>query len=151
MSQRYKEIQERLFHHPDRFGEVLGYEVEEISPQGQALVSLQIEERHISPSGAVHGGVLSSLVDFGMGACIFGQLEQGQLCSTIEFKINYLSPVRLGEKLLCQAQTIYFGRSHAITEAEISVSERKVARAMGTYNLYRPRLEPPPGTSPDPS
>ncbi|MFO1518705.1 MAG: PaaI family thioesterase [bacterium] len=128
-----------VFHHPDNFGMLLGYEVQEISA-GHARTAITIEEKHISPSGLTHGGVISAFVDFSMGAALFKALPKGALCSTIEFKINYISPVKLGETIVGDAKIKSKGKSHAVIECHVfrpKEEDRKdVAVALGTYNIY---------------
>lgn len=128
-----------VFTHPDNFGILVGYRVDEIKA-GHARTSLVIEEKHISPSGATHGGVLSTFVDFSMGAALFKALKKGERCSTIEFKINYLSPVKLGETIFADAKIKYQGRSHAVMECHVfrakEEDKKDIALAVGTYNIY---------------
>ncbi len=129
-----------IFSHRDHFGELVGYRLLEIEP-GRARTCLTVAEKHISPSGAMHGGVLSTFVDFAMGASIFKTLKKGERCSTIEFKINYLSPVKLKETILCEAKVKFMGKSHAVTEAHVFRTEGKdIAVAIGTYNIYRQKV-----------
>lgn len=139
-NEKAQQVVEEIFSHPDRFGGLVGYHFTKTIPEEKtAIVSLDVEEKHLSPSGAVHGGVLSTVIDFAMGAAIFGCLKPGQLCSTIEFKINYLAPVRLHEKITGVAQVLRLGRSHAVVEATLSVENKKIAIGLGTYNLYTPK------------
>ncbi len=128
-----------VFSHPDNFGMLVGYCVDEIVA-GHARTSLIIEEKHISPSGATHGGVLSTFVDFSMGAALFKALKKGERCSTIEFKINYISPVKLGETIYAEAKIKYQGKSHAVMECHVfrkkEEDKKDIAMALGTYNVY---------------
>lgn len=126
----------QVFPHPDNFGRLLGYELVSFG-DGAVRTSLGIEDKHISPSGVTHGGVISAFVDFTMGAALFTKLVDEERCSTIEFKINYLSPVRLGEKIFCDGRVKFKGRSHAVIECHVFREEGKdVAVAIGTYNIY---------------
>ena len=134
---KWQKIISEIFPHADNFGKLIGYRVVDIGP-GHIKTLLKISKKHLSPSGAVHGGVLSTFVDFSMGAALFDGLKKGELCSTIEFKINYISPVKLGETIYCDAKIKFKGRSHAVTEAHVyRQAGRDVAMAVGTYNLYR--------------
>jgi uncharacterized protein (TIGR00369 family) len=131
-----QELVKKIFPHPDNFGQALGYELEEIQ-EGHARTSLKVTEMHLSPAGVAHGGVISALVDFSMGAALFTTLTPGERCSTIEFKINYLSPVSLHEKIYCDGKVKFRGRSHAVIECHVFRDEGKdVAVALGTYNIY---------------
>lgn len=104
---------------------------------GRIRTKLTIKKKHISPSGVTHGGVLSSFVDWSMGGSVFTLLKPGQLCSTIEFKINYLSPVKLGETIFCDAKVKYAGKSHAVIEFHVWREVGKdVAVGVGTFNIY---------------
>ena len=130
------DLLQSIFPHPDNFGGLLGYDLESYSG-GAARTSLQIEEKHLSPAGVTHGGVISAFVDFSMGAAVFTALAKGERTSTIEFKINYLTPVKLGEKIFCDAKLKFKGRSHAVVECHVFREEGKdIAFGMGTYNIY---------------
>lgn len=126
----------KVFSHPDNFGQLLGYDLVSYG-EGQVRTSLTIEEKHLSPAGIAHGGAISAFVDFTMGAALFTKLHPGERCSTIEFKINYLTPVNLGEKIFCDGKVKFKGRSHAVIECHVLHEEGKdVAVAIGTYNIY---------------
>src|SRR5262245_31314342 len=133
------ESYKHIFTHPDNFGLLVGYELLEIEP-GRARTSLSIEGKHLSPSGVTHGGVLSTFVDFSMGAALFLALPKGHRCSTIEFKMNYLSPVKLGETMLAEAKIKFKGKSHAVMECHVFLpkeeARKDIAIAVGTYNIY---------------
>ncbi|HKY63141.1 MAG TPA: PaaI family thioesterase [bacterium] len=127
---------QKVFSHPDNFGKLIGYDLESFTDTS-VRTSLSIADRHLSPAGVTHGGVISAFVDFSMGAALFTQLKSGERTSTIEFKINYLSPVKLGEKIHCDAKVKFKGKSHAVLECHVFREEGKdVAFAVGTYNIY---------------
>jgi uncharacterized protein (TIGR00369 family) len=44
------------------FAELVGTELSS-AEEGRAAVSLTAEERHLNPSGTVHGGVILTLID----------------------------------------------------------------------------------------
>ncbi len=126
----------KLFPHHDNFGDVIGYELESYG-DAWARTSLTIIAKHISPAGTAHGGAISAFVDWSMGCSVFTTLEPGQMCSTIEFKINYLSPVQLGEKIYCDTKVKFRGRSHAVIEFHVFRDEGKdIAVGVGTFNVY---------------
>lgn len=133
----YHEVVKKVFSHPDNFGELIGYRVTGVD-DGYARTDLTIEEKHISPAGVAHGGVLSAFVDFSMGAALFQPVAKlKKRISTIEFKINYLSPVKLGETIHADARVKFLGSSHAVMECHVFRHEGKdIAVAMGTFNIY---------------
>jgi uncharacterized protein (TIGR00369 family) len=127
-----------LFPFEDNWGAEVGYEFVDHKP-GWVRTRLKLLEKHRSPSGVTHGGVISSLVDWSMGGAVFTHLKPGQLTSTIEFKINYLSPAKIGETIFCDAKIKYAGKSHAVIEFHVFREEGKdVAVGVGTFNIYTP-------------
>jgi len=132
------DLVKNLFPYHDNWGDVVGYELIEHGP-GRVRTQLTLKENHRSPSGVTHGGVISSFVDWSMGGAVFTSLKKGQLTSTIEFKINYLSPVKIGETIFCDAKIKYSGKSHAVIEFHVFREEGKdIAVGVGTYNIYTP-------------
>ncbi|MDK9555988.1 PaaI family thioesterase [Marinobacter sp. M216] len=83
------------------------------------------------------GGVLYSLADTGMGAALYPMLSEGELCATIEIKINYYSPVHDG-RLTCVTKVVNKGKSVANLESEILCGDRLVAKANGNYSIFKP-------------
>ena len=131
-----QDLIKKVFSHPDHFGELLGYQLVNFG-EGEVRTSLQIDSKHLSPAGVTHGGVISAFVDFTMGAALFTKMGPGLRCSTIEFKINYLSPVKLGENIFCDGKIKFLGKSHAVLECHVFRDEGKdIAVAIGTYNIY---------------
>ena len=103
---------------------------------GRSTCSLSVAEKHLNPHGVVHGGVLYALADSGMGAALYPSLSPGEICATIEIKINYYRPVTSGE-VRCRTQVVYRGRRVANLESEIYVGERLVAKANGSYSIFK--------------
>ncbi len=130
------ELFKNLFPFHDHWGDQVGYELVDHS-SGRVRTKLTIVEKHQSPSGVTHGGVISSFVDWSMGGAVFTTLKKGQFTSTIEFKINYLSPVKIGETIFCEAKVKHAGKSHAVIEFHVFRDEgQDVAVGVGTFNLY---------------
>src|ERR671939_737821 len=77
------------------FTELVGTEVSS-AEEGRATVSLQAEERHLNPSGTVHGGVISTLVDVVMAEALNTVTEEDEQPFTIQITVNYMKPGKLG-------------------------------------------------------
>jgi acyl-CoA thioesterase len=119
-------------HHP--FAELLGFEVAERG-DGTCRVVMDVDERHMNPHGLVHGAVLYALADTGMGGALSSVLDEGELCSTIEIKINYLRPWRSGT-LRSDTRLVSRGRSTATLQSEVFDGEnRQLALATGTFAI----------------
>lgn len=131
-----KTIKEVLVEHP--FAELIDLSVSKLK-DGYSECILEVEERHFNPHKVVHGGVIYSMADTGMGGALYTTLKKGETCATIEIKISYFKPVSAGS-LTCKTQVINRGKRVATLESEIFNNERLVAKAMGTYSIFE--MEP---------
>ena len=86
----------------------------------------------------VHGGVIYSLADTGMGGVLYPTLENGELCATVEIKICYFAAVRNGT-IDCLTKLSHRARTWAYLESEIINDGKIVAKATGTYSIFRPK------------
>jgi uncharacterized protein (TIGR00369 family) len=110
---------------------------------GQAEYRMVIRPEHLSSPGVAHGGVLAGLMDAVLGAAALTlAFTAGELVSTVEFKINFLHPVRLGDELRATAQVDHAGKSLLVCSGTIyrqspgEAPEKAVAQGMGTFNRY---------------
>ena len=115
------------------FAEMLGVRVDRFG-DGAGQCSLEIREEMLNMHRAVHGGVIYSLADIGMGVALYSLLDQGEKCSTVEIKINYFLPAR-GKRLVCASRVLRKGRSIAVLEAEIKDRGRMIAKGLGTFTV----------------
>ncbi|WP_284617992.1 PaaI family thioesterase [Aquabacterium humicola] len=115
------------------FVEHVGAEIADVR-DGASLLTLVIAPLHLNSSGVVHGGVLFTLADTGMGAALFSALARGERCATVEAKINYFRPVR-GGTLQCRSRIVNRGRTLASLEAVLSVDDNAVATAHATFAI----------------
>ena len=84
-----------------RFAELISMSEDERRAD-HSRMSLVVNSDHLNPHGIVHGAVVFALADTGMGAALYPALGDGQICATIEIKINYFKPVASG-LLVCMA------------------------------------------------
>lgn len=128
----------RRFEHPDNFGTWLGYKVTSFDRKLQkAELELQIRSDHLSPSGRVHGGVVSAFFDYACGAAAFTTMEPGDYCSTIELKVNYMKPVEDNDRLVAKTQVVFRGNRLCVLQGFIyrNDEEKPVAMASATFNV----------------
>jgi len=115
-----------------------------VSAPGQAEYRMVIRPEHLSSPGVAHGGVLAGLMDAVLGAAALTlAFTSGELVSTVEFKINFLHPVRLGDELRATAQVDHAGKSLVVCSGTIyrqvpgaTTGETAVAQGLGTFNRY---------------
>lgn len=102
-----------------------------------AIITLDVRPEHLSPTRAVHGGVIFSLADTAMGAAIWPTLTTGERPATISASIDYLAPVTEG-MLTCEARVVSRGRRVAFCHALVRNSAgRLVAQVTGSFNIGR--------------
>ena len=117
------------------FGDLIGLQFVKCEG-GQSRCTLEVEQRLLNPHGAVHGGVLYSMADTGMGGAMYTVMDRDELCATIEIKVTYFKAVRSGT-LVCDTRIISRGRRVAALESEITSDGRLVAKASGTFSIFR--------------
>jgi uncharacterized protein (TIGR00369 family) len=115
------------------FAELVGTELSS-AEEGRAAVSLKAEERHLNPSGTVHGGVISTLIDASMAEALNTMTEQDEQPFTIQITVNYMKPGKPG-MLTSNAQVRKGGERITIVEAEVVQEDEDevIALATGTY------------------
>jgi len=127
--------------HP--FAELLDMQVQE-QRDGHSRMSLVVAPAHLNPHQVVHGAVLYALADTGMGLALYPSLADGEICATIEIKINYFKPVSAGV-LNCVTQVVNRGRTVANLDSRLYVGETLVAQANGNYAIFKPSSRLPGG------
>jgi len=118
----------------------IGLVVREQEP-GSSTCALTVAPFHFNSAGVVHGAVIFALADSGMGAALFGTLEEGESCATVELQINYFRPVQSGE-LVCTTQLVNRARTLANLESNIYLGASLVARASGNFAIFRRSTRP---------
>ena len=118
------------------FGDLLGIAFTAYG-DGRSRCELEARRELINPHGALYGGVIYSMVDFGMGAALYSIMEERELCATVEIKITYLKSVK-GGRLVCESRGVDRRRRIAILESEVRHGDDIVAKALGTCYIYEP-------------
>jgi uncharacterized protein (TIGR00369 family) len=88
---------------------------------------------------AVHGGVISTLIDTTGGIAIWNALDrpEEQRVSTIDLRVDYLRPGR-SETLVCEATVVRAGRSVGVTDMRVfhpSAPGDTIATGKGVYAI----------------
>ena len=107
--------------------------------EGSCRFELQAGPRHLNPHGAVHGGVVYSLVDYAMGGALTSRLAPGERCATLEIKINYLAAATAGP-LAALATVVDRTSRIAVLDARVTDGAgRLVALATGSFYIQASR------------
>lgn len=116
------------------FGDLIGLEFTAFG-DGRSRCELQVREELLNPHGVLHGGVVYSMADTGMGGALYSLLAESELCTTVEIKIAYLAAVQAGS-LACDTSVIQRRSRIAVLESEVRSGDELVARATGTFYIY---------------
>jgi len=103
---------------------------------GYSQCVLEVSEKLLNPHKVLHGGIIYSMADTGMGAALYSCLSEDELCSTVEIKICYFGAVISGI-VTCDTELIRRGKRIAFLESDIKNDETLVAKAMGTYYIFK--------------
>lgn len=121
------------------FLEHIGAVVEELS-KDRAVLSIDVQEYHLQHLGYVHGGVISSLADNTGWYAVIANLSESKTSVTIEIKINYLKPAKMG-KLKAVGKVIKIGKRVAFAVVEVYMQDELVAYATGTYAILEKEVK----------
>ncbi len=109
---------------------------------GAGRVGITVDERLMHPQQIVHGGVIFTLADTAMSMALMPLLPQGTRFGTVEAKINFMLPVRVGE-LVAEGALVHMGRSTAVMEATVfnivDGERRAISKVLGTFSFSRPK------------
>ena len=100
---------------------------------------MEVTEDHLATPTTAHGGVVAGYMDGILGvAALNVSSVDACLVSTVEFKINYLTPVFKGDILIGRGWVVSRGKRIIISQGEIikEKSGDRVAIATGTFNAY---------------
>ncbi len=88
---------------------------------------------------ALHGGVISTLIDTCGGFAVFTAIPFGEKVSTIDLRVEYLSPGR-EELLAAEGQVVRVGNRVGVVDIKCfhpSTPDKIVATGKGVYNIKR--------------
>jgi uncharacterized protein (TIGR00369 family) len=104
---------------------------------GEAAFRCVPDESLLNPSGLVHGGVLSMLLDSAMGVAVQTEVDATVGYATIELKVSFLRPLPShGEEIEVRGRTLKVGRKVAFAEGHAYDSRGRLL-GHGTTSLAR--------------
>ena len=99
----------------------------------QLEVGLRADHRHANGRGTVHGGVLATLADIGMGYAMAFSSEPPLPLITASMTVDYLGAVQGGEWMVVRLESHKRGRQMAFATLSLQVEERVVLRASAVF------------------
>ena len=127
-----KEAIRRRLIDSNNFPRLLGFVLDSLE-HGRAVLSVEVGEQLLQLQGIMHGGAIASLIDTAVALAIAGISEPGERFTTVEMKVNYLSPIKAG-RAIADARLIKSGRRIIVADCGVSDSSGKLsAKALVTY------------------
>jgi uncharacterized protein (TIGR00369 family) len=105
---------------------------------GLVVFTCKPDESVFNPIGAIHGGLVCTLLDSVVGCALHSTLPQGKGYTSIEIKVNYLKAVRLSSGLLTATGTVVKSGSRVgFTEGVVTDADGAVlATATSTLLVF---------------
>ena len=99
------------------------------------------DERHGNKRGVVHGGMLATAFDVGLGNASWEAAGQ-KPCATVQLNVHFIGAVKLGDFAEIRAEVMKATRTLIFLRGTMSVGERVVATADGVWKILEWRGEP---------
>jgi uncharacterized protein (TIGR00369 family) len=102
---------------------------------GLHIVELEVSDAMRGPGGAVHGGLVASLIDCAGASAVASASKRPPATSNLT--VSYLAAGRVGP-LRAQAKTLRIGRHHGVCDVrvyDVGKDDRLVATATVTVNF----------------
>lgn len=106
--------------------------------RGRVVTTMRAQEFHYNPLGAVHGGVISTLLDTAAGCAVHSVLAAGEGYTSLDLTVKFLRAVTVGSGLLtAEGTVVQRGRRTALAQARLTdESGRLVAHATSSCMIF---------------
>ena len=120
------------------FNRLLGIKGEEAG-EGRCVLSLAIKPEFVGDPRrpALHGGVVSALLDTAGGIAAWSSLKHGESVSTVDLRIDFLEPGRVKGTLRAEAQMLRKGNRVCHVRMTATQDGQAIAEGLGVYNIHR--------------
>jgi len=124
------------------FNKLLGIRGESVSP-GRVVMALPVRAEFVGDPRrpALHGGVISSLIDTAAGGAAWSALPSGESVSTVDLRVDFLEPGRLAGPLRATAELIRKGNRVCHVRVAVTQDGVLLAEGRGVYNIHRRRRD----------
>lgn len=100
---------------------------------GLRAFAFRAEQKHANLIGIVHGGMLMTLADRALGVAAWD--KAGKPCVTIQFDMQFLSAVAMGELAEMTPEIVRATRSLVFVRGMLMVGDRAAASATGVWKM----------------
>ena len=123
--------------------ELLGWQLEAVDPEaGTITVRYDAGPRFTNPMGNIQGGIVAAMLDDAMGPALVATLAPGQFAPTLELKVSFLAPARIGT-LWAHGRVVRRNPTIAFLEGDLRDGDGQLlARASATARIITPVDDP---------
>lgn len=130
----------RFFEELIPFNRHLGMVLEDIQP-GRVQIRIPFQEHFIGNPElpALHGGVISALLDTAGGASVWSQAGIADRVSTVDLRVDYLRPGR-SQAIIGVGEVVRIGNRVGVSSLRAfhpDAENKPIAAGMGVYNVKR--------------
>ena len=120
------------------FNRFLGLRGESVS-EGRCVLRLPVRGELVGDPRrpAIHGGVISSLIDTAGGVAAWSALGEDETVSTVDLSVDFLEAAGLDGDLRASAELLRKGNRVCHVRVSVTQGEVLVAEGRGVYNVHR--------------
>jgi uncharacterized protein (TIGR00369 family) len=122
------------------FNRLLGIQGESASA-GACVLVLPVRAEFVGDfrRPALHGGVVSALIDTAGGVAAWSTLGPDESVSTVDLTVDFLEPSGLAAPLRASAQLVRKGNRVCHVRVAVTQGGKLVAEGRGVYNIHKRR------------
>ncbi|WP_448582206.1 PaaI family thioesterase [Thermaurantiacus sp.] len=91
-----------------------------------------------NPMGNVQGGILAAMLDDCAAFAVIVKSKRRIVVPTIEFKVSFLAPARVGRDIIAEGRCLKIGRTIAFAESDLFDPEGRLLARLSTSCIPTP-------------
>jgi uncharacterized protein (TIGR00369 family) len=123
---------------PPPAASTLGFQLIDVDPQ-QGTINIQFDAKQefLNPMGNVQGGFLAAMLDDTLGPALVATLPKDHFAPTIELKVNFIRPAKLG-RIVGTGRVVAKGGTIAFLAGELKTEQGELlATATATARIVK--------------
>ena len=125
------------------FSKLLGIQLIEATPE-RVVMDLPVTEALSNRNGVMHGGAILGLTDNAGGTASSVNLKPGQNTVTLESKVNFLRPIRIGDVARATVTPVHIGGTTQVWNIAVTRGDGKLAAQVTQTQMTLAWKDPAP-------
>ena len=125
------------------FSKLLGIQLIEATPD-RVVMDLPVTEALSNRNGVMHGGAILGLTDNAGGTASSINLKPGQNTVTLESKVNFLRPIRIGDVARATVTPVHIGGTTQVWNIAVTRGDGKLAAQVTQTQMTLAWKDPAP-------